>query len=377
MSSGWFRQLRQEWRIPEVLTGRCVHTHCEVAQCTRCVDACPQDAWQLDDESLKIDTGRCDGCGLCVAVCPEQALFQVLEPAKAQVEGHKTLLFACQPSGPVTGKGVVPCLHALGLPLLLDHYRNGCQQILSLCGDCLACPRYRGRDFFRQRLADLNRLLASRGAPVMRHARLSLSQWQTYRDHRPDPVRIAAASPPDQAGRRGFFRQAARLAVEQALESAATLAPGDAMDCAPAWAALLPVGPVPEQVLYPYVPLIDPARCNGCDACVQLCRHQALERVDTADGVPVAYRVQAQNCSGCGVCVDACDQQALQVRMLQPSPPELPLQAGRCRACGSHFHVPLPPPPADGAGVDAGVSAPVYCRICARTDHHRQLFQVY
>ena len=62
--------------VPQAIPGRCVHERVEVGSCQRCVDACPLDAWVLDDAELALDTGRCDGCGLCVAHCPEGALSQ-------------------------------------------------------------------------------------------------------------------------------------------------------------------------------------------------------------------------------------------------------------------------------------------------------------
>ncbi len=74
MALHWFKRLRQEWTIPEIIPERCVHSRCEVAECTRCIDACPQQAWLLDDDNLSIDTSLCDGCGLCITACPEAAL---------------------------------------------------------------------------------------------------------------------------------------------------------------------------------------------------------------------------------------------------------------------------------------------------------------
>ena len=58
--------------IPQVNTDRCVHRKIEISSCSGCVDICPHSAWNLDDESLSINTMACVGCGLCVPVCPVQ-----------------------------------------------------------------------------------------------------------------------------------------------------------------------------------------------------------------------------------------------------------------------------------------------------------------
>ncbi|MEW8549314.1 MAG: 4Fe-4S binding protein, partial [Candidatus Thiodiazotropha endolucinida] len=67
-------QIRQEERLPDVVSGRCVHEIVEMASCSSCVDVCPQHAWSLDDEALRLDTALCDGCGLCMPACPEGAV---------------------------------------------------------------------------------------------------------------------------------------------------------------------------------------------------------------------------------------------------------------------------------------------------------------
>ena len=69
--------LLTELRIPDINGDRCVHAHIETASCKACVDACPENAWILDDESLGLNTNSCDGCGLCVPACTEGAITQI------------------------------------------------------------------------------------------------------------------------------------------------------------------------------------------------------------------------------------------------------------------------------------------------------------
>lgn len=362
LAVGWLRRLQQEWIIPEVIPERCVHSHCEVAECARCVEACPRDAWLLTDDSLKIDTERCDGCGLCVAACTESALGQPLLPALRMHEGNPTLLFACEVIGEeYAGEGVVPCLHAITSGLLLEHYRNGYRQVLSCRGYCETCPRYGGRDFFRQQLAQLNSLLTNRAAPTIKHAEITTLEWETRRKS-PD-ASLVQGKPGGTTNRRQFLRRAITFTVEKSI---AQVQPPTATPALP-WPATLPTPEHPPgKMLYPFVPQMDALRCNGCDTCLQLCPHQALQVVK-AEGQAVAYQIQAEYCTGCDICVDSCDQHAIHIKpMYILNQAQITLTTTQCKACGCRFHY-----PADGAEVRP------YCRICSRTNHHRKLFQVY
>ena len=45
-----------------------------VAECCACVEACPTDAIEKDEQGLRLDLGRCLFCTDCIEACPEQAL---------------------------------------------------------------------------------------------------------------------------------------------------------------------------------------------------------------------------------------------------------------------------------------------------------------
>jgi NAD-dependent dihydropyrimidine dehydrogenase PreA subunit len=63
-----------------------------------------------------IDAGKCDGCGKCVAVCPQKALVMETmlidlddKTVAAVAEEHrKKIKYTCQPCKPETGKA--PCV---------------------------------------------------------------------------------------------------------------------------------------------------------------------------------------------------------------------------------------------------------------------------
>lgn len=55
------------------------------------------------------------------------------------------------------------------------------------------------------------------------------------------------------------------------------------------------------------VPLIDPARCNGCGLCVRVCPHNVLEM---NSGTAVVVRPEA--CEYVGLCEAICPTKAIQ-----------------------------------------------------------------
>ena len=129
------------------------------------------------------------------------------------------------------------------------------------------------------------------------------------------------------------------------------------MDWQPPGRMLQDLGP--EVALW--APRIDGARCNGCDACLHACAHDALKLAPKSR----AYVIDAAACTGCNACVDACDRAA--VRVTAGAVVEqwrIVLAEGRCRACGAVFHRP-----------ERG-EAPSLCPVCETSGHHRSLYQV-
>ena len=82
--------LQQKWALPNIIAARCVYTHCDTATCQQCVDSCPQQAWVLTDDSLGLDTQRCNLCGLCVNACPETAISFEFQAATCQFNQQPT-----------------------------------------------------------------------------------------------------------------------------------------------------------------------------------------------------------------------------------------------------------------------------------------------
>jgi ferredoxin len=324
----------------------------EQASCRACVDACPRGAWVIDDAMLGIDTDRCDGCDLCVPACPQGAITGRFAPAVTHTAQGMLAFAACDRAGTDTGRdGRMPCIHAIGLADLLRLRGKGVGFLLTASGDCDACPRG-GAIRMARRLEDLDRLLSSRGLDPIAHRPLDAEQWTSALRAAGEQAAARTLS------RRSFFRSAIELPRERAEALI-----DETLDVHRAPGELLPPSSARDP-LYPFVPQIDPFVCNGCDACARICPHEAI-RLES-DAAEAAYRVDAVKCTGCGLCVDLCDQQAIQIRRCAaPSHETITLRSHRCRACGVTFRVPQ---------VQDGNSG--LCRVCARTNHHRRLFQV-
>lgn len=298
----------------------------------------------IDDEQLAIDGDRCDGCGLCVAHCPEGALSQE-GLSLAGITGMTAARIACEFADRGREEGRVPCVNAVGLRQLASLYRAGLRRLVLRTAECETCSRADEKGL-QYAVTTLNRALSQRGLPGVELVRQTAGQAPAT----PVPDDEPPARP--QLSRRGFFRRMVGAVAEEYEDGSDTVcrAPGE----------YLP--PARPGDLALFVPQIDANRCNGCDACIRTCQHEVL----SLSSDDAAYRIRADACTGCRLCSDVCDLNAITVgECVAIGQVRVPLYEGVCRACGAHFHRPQ--------GQDAEGSL---CHVCSRVNHHRNLYQV-
>ncbi len=348
------QRARREFIIPAIKGEQCVHAKLEQASCRACVAACPKQAWLLDDDSLGLDTEACDGCGLCAPVCPQSAIIHQQEPAKYVWRGRTLVFYACEYIGlPSSEPGIIACLHAVGVRDLLQLYRNGYRHLVVASGDCNACARNQEHGF-EDAVEQLNQMLASRGLTEISLHELPARKWRAML------LTAIGSDEESQFDRRGFLHRALSAGFQDGIKAT----PLDQFK----QENNVPVGTmlprVSDQDVMPFVPIIDPQRCDGCDACVRSCPQQALDFQQRDNSV--SYVMCADRCTGCGVCKDICEQDAVNVVRLQPQAErQIPLTEFSCRICGAPVHVPSERSQEDEV-----------CRICARVNHYKNLYQV-
>lgn len=345
-------QVSQELRIPEVRAERCVHTMIETASCRACVNSCPQQAWQLDDERLGIDMETCDGCGLCAAACRQGAILHAHEPTLRQLDEHHQLaLIACEKTGLSLGEGVVQCIHALSLHDLLKLYRQGIRALLVATFECRSCTRNPSMPI-QLVLHRLNQALTHRKYSTFLIRELPIDSWQTQRQTLRSPTTVEPVS------RRNFLRRSFQGALKEGLKVRSLLSQDT--EHFPPPGTLLPVTDPPQEL--PFVPQISAEHCTGCDTCFKICPNEVLLWDEPSN----SYVIKAERCTGCGICVDLCAHQAITVtEWIVPNSEPIALHDQRCRHCGVTFHQPLA----------YSFSQPI-CPICRQTNHYRNLFQV-
>jgi ferredoxin len=321
---------------PEIDAVRCVHGQVADASCRRCGLACPHGAIEFAVRDLELDTAKCDGCGLCAAVCPTKAIG--VTPAVV-VQGDTSGYAACQRLIAEGGGAVSPCLHAIGVEELLRAWQSGVRELRVARGDCAECSRG-PRDLFDQALSGVNALLASRSLPGLVLVELDARTWRLATAAMRHDLEVNPA-------RRRFLKRIAQP------EAASAVEPG------PATAAL----PDNDAALFAFVPEIDESACVACDACVRICPTTALTLLD--DLATPAYRVSPASCTGCAMCRDVCEPKAIRVESWRAAPRrEVALATRYCPVCRANYRV------------MAGEERSELCRVCRKTQRHRLLHQV-
>ena len=311
----------------------CVHTYLPNAHCQHCVDICPHQAWRWQQDSLSLDTARCDGCRLCAAHCPEIAIsLSPLPPAETTEQG-KVVWLGCES---VLGKDAnIPCLHAISLGEWAHTAKESTVVYLAepACMQCARTTQLGERLDATQRwnahLARVNRVRHANQQLALNVERLAPEDWLDQKNNASRP-----ANQPKDMARRGFFGRLLRPAASPDAVTQ-TLKPNTPTAPFASWRQEPDEPPSANwHAAMPWSPVLNPLTCHACQACVRICPHDAL-CLNMENG---RFQIYAERCTGCGLCEDVCDVQAISVSTdTQNAPPAIALSLQTCVHCQAVF----------------------------------------
>jgi len=352
--------------------------------CERCVQACPQNALQIQDGALGapplLDTSLCEACSGCLDVCPSAALSldghdlgTLIQQLRALLQAGDgaaapSLVISCQDAAePLHHLGEraglpgwlvleLACLGGVGSAWHIAALAAGARAVQVLpCERCLdRASLTRELSFTRRLLTALGDVDATRRVGVLPGRGLRLRRAVgaatgltalvdgTGADRIPEPEAIRTSAQvaawavgalqtamggalPDQGPRpRVIHGRGAPLAGLRAGDGCTAC--GVCTRSCPTRALTLTADPGATELV------LDPAACTGCGMCVHMCPEGVLDVVPGVDldlldggGVPIA-RVVVATCPDCDESVPALPARA----HLPPLPAGL---AGRCPHC--------------------------------------------
>ncbi len=304
---------------------QCTKSRHRLSKCTLCADHCPRQAivW---GEALEVDKTKCNGCGVCTAVCPAGA-FEAANPTSAEllerVKNKPHITFACSKAGQSSEDSLVrvSCLGRIDDSILIGAVSLGAQTVELIDGVCAACPDAMGRTVVGKTVEKANVLLQAFGHEERITFRAELPEQRIT-------SRPAAVNP---VSRRGFFNLLARETAGAIAITVGTVVNQEIArpESQPRQVGQLPkYVPVKQKILLdavkrlnlpqdsgpktasgPWATFTTLPECNVCQMCAFFCPTGALEKTNE-DGRPgLAFRVAL--CTNCRLCLDICYRHAV------------------------------------------------------------------
>lgn len=299
----------------------CLHYNYKMTECHSCRKVCPRQCWNDAGEAVP---ERCDSCGLCLSVCPVDAIGIEGIPLSAWQElvrsGTGDLHLSCRRHG----DGPWACLGFLNarelVALAWGAGEGGSRNVFLHVSACQEC---------RPAVAE-----SLTGAMEAADGFLTL-----FRSGRILPE---AGSPPhteEALNRRSFFTSLFSAGVQTARN---VLWPEDGTAPLPKsqWRAGIFRGrPLPgaeiTQEVFPAMSV--ESSCLACGLCAKLCPTQAITAEEDSRGLVLWH--EPLLCTGCGLCAAHCPESSIALLSIGPAQKRklIAQDFPRCNECGGVF----------------------------------------
>lgn len=298
----------------------CLNFNYKKMKCQKCRQRCPKNCIDADGSISE----NCIQCGLCLAVCPTEAVavkgFITQELlALTTTAGNATIGLVCKVQN---GQSPWPCLGFLE-PALLTALAIPSRQVViqtSGCRECQADVSSHLTHIIKQ----ANNLLQQYSLPLIQQGRVVLPQ------------------PDKSISRRAFFGQLFGAAVETVREVARpSESKPERLEKQPwvrkAWSGM------PDSLLTAiagegFFTMKISDSCQACGMCAKFCSAKAISINDKMDEMDIFH--ESLNCIGCEVCVAHCPIQAITIC---PSAPlsgrrkVITARLPRCQSCNALY----------------------------------------
>jgi ferredoxin len=277
--------------------GLCLNSLYKKTACRRCHEICPS---LCIDAALGIDQNRCSECGLCLAICPAEAVLGENFPRQSLdsliADSGSPLVLTCRRRDSMSPW---PCLGFLDtrlLMVLVGSGKDGLRQVAVDDQSCGGCKP--GVAAYLRELADeVGRLLSPSGASLL--------------------IRGEAAGKVERrektVTRRDFFTQLLGATIGTVREVVAFDAGGGAPLPRQAlferYAERLNLVAAGTTKLFTNIRIAD--GCQACGFCSRICPAKAISIED--HGATLDFYHTPQKCTGCGLCAAHCPVEALSV----------------------------------------------------------------
>lgn len=306
--------LLQGFRQVVLKSQNCIRNISPRSRCSCCSDVCPVNGVKLTSVGIIIED--CIGCGLCVGVCPGQALGlpTVDWIGETWGGGGGEIFFHCKKikaESQLNSRGItVPCLGAVPVECYVSLAANYSSVYLYQPQSCGQCEIKNGLPMFEASVESAKQLLQLFDV----HERLIIHSNEALSGFLPGRETARALD------RRSFLsmialnmRRAPAAIIEIATPVPGTVFSGNQLNrrkeliSALKQLALRASGSPPVSL-----PIITPQiqqSCYFCGACAKLCPAGALRQSEVAD--VVLLEINPSLCRACNLCFNICPQGAI------------------------------------------------------------------